>query len=134
MKSGTTQSAVAVTQIVASSVVRNLAKFTNVDDGVLAGGWTVITKKSHKAPRLKPKQARAGFNINKTRSPSLQSIERIDSIKKAQDVIIGNNIFYGPFVNDGTRRIRAYRFVERSVRTSQAELLALGIKIEVKRG
>ena len=123
-----------VTQVVVSSVARNLARFTNVDEGILAGGWTVIVKSGQKPPTLRPGGLKKDLPINKTRQISLKNGQRIDSIKGGQSVVIGNNIFYGQFVNDGTRTQRPSRFMQRGVRTSQAELNGLGIKTEVSSG
>ncbi len=122
-----------VMQVVASSVTRNLARFTNVLDGYLAGHWTVIVSPNQSVPSIKEGQVRTG-PINKTRQISLKNVELIDSIKAGHDVVIGNAVFYGPNVNSGTRFQRANNFVPRAARTSQAELALLGIKIEVING
>lgn len=121
-------------QAVASSVTQNLARFTNVDEGFLAGGWTVILKANSKVPTLRRGGSKKDLPINKTRQISLKNVERIDSIKGGQSIIIGNNIFYAEFVNDGTRNQRPSNFTRIAVRTSQAELKGLGINLEVSSG
>lgn len=121
-------------QLTVDRVVLNLARFTNVDDGILAGGWTVVLNPSQKIPTLMSGGDRKGLPTNKTRLPSLKNGQLISRITGNKDVVIGNNIFYAGFVNNGTRRIRPFKFMERSVATARQELSIIGIKTEVSSG
>ena len=132
VKSGKVQGA--VQQVTASRAIINLAKFTNVDDGILSGGWTVLLNASQKVPTLISGQDRKGLPINKSRRASLKNLDLIDKINGKSEVVLGNNIFYGKFVNSGTRTIRPFRFVQRAAQTTKAEMQALGIKVEVSNG
>ena len=118
-----------IQQIVTSSVARNLARFTPVQDGFLAGGWSVLTKPGQSLRNIiRQGQKRTGFT-NRSRNISLQNVERIDNIKGNTLVVLGNGVYYAPFVNNGTRSQRAQKFRETAVATSIRELQKLGIKV-----
>ena len=124
----------AAQQVVASSITRNLSRFTNLDEGYLTGGWTVILKQGQKVPTLLPGGDKSKLPINRSRRISLKNLSLIDKINGKSEVLVGNNIFYGKFVNSGTRTIRAYRFMQTAAATTRAEMRVLGIKVEVTNG
>lgn len=121
-----------IQKVVATSVMKNLARFTPVDEGFLAGGWSVITKPGQTFRNIiKRGQKRTGF-INRSRHVSLQNTKRIDNINGKKTVLIGNGVFYGPDVNFGTRKQRAQKFRETAVRTSILELKKKGLNVKVE--
>lgn len=118
-----------IQQVLTSSVTRNVMRFTPVIDGFLGGGWSVFIKPGQKAISIiRAGQPRTGFT-NRSRNISLQNVERIDNITGKTLVVIGNGVYYAPFVNNGTRKQRAQKFRERAVATSIREMAKLGIKV-----
>ena len=99
-----------------------MASFTNVDKGVLAANWQVVTSPS-----------RAGFNpgaSNKTRQPNASSIVALQVVDGKKTFYIINKTPYASYVNNGTKRIRPYRFVERAILQTQLELKKQRITIQ----
>lgn len=111
-------------QTVATLLLVNLMKYTNVDTGRLAGGWTVRLRGKSGGDKRSAK--------NKTRQPSAKNLVRIDKITGKTTVRLVNSVPYGRYVNDGTRKQVASNFVELALIATRAQLKRLGLTIKVK--
>ncbi|HHZ64112.1 MAG TPA: hypothetical protein EYN51_01210 [Flavobacteriales bacterium] len=103
-------------------VMTNLLKFTRVDSGVLAGGWTVRLRGSGGNPRAA---------ANRTRVPSAAQLAPIAKIKGTSTVTISNSVPYARFVNSGTRAQLPALFTELSVLLAARQLRALGLTTKI---
>jgi len=112
-------------QIAASILMKNLARFTPIDTGELAAGWTLNLKKG----------ARGGSTeLNRSKRVSIANLEKIDKINGKSDITITNDVEHGVYLNFGTKYIAARAFVQRAIAATKRELAALKIPVKIKIG
>lgn len=112
-------------QIAASILMKNLARFTPVDTGELAGGWVLNLKKGARG---------SSSTLNLSKRTSITNLEKIDKVNGKSDITITNDVEHGVYLNFGTRSIAARAFVQRALAATKRELAALKIPVKIRIG
>ena len=100
----------------------NLMRFTNVDKGELAGGWTV---------RLRGMGGNTRATVNRSRVPNPKQLAPIEKIKGKSTINISNSVPHARYVNSGTRYQIPSMFVEMAATVTKRQMKALGINIKI---
>ena len=107
---------------VVTLMLTNLLRLTNVDKGILAGGWTV---------KLRGSVGNRRAARNRSFLPNAKQFAPIDKIKGNSTVNIVNSVEYAGYVNRGTTSQPPSLFAERAALVTTRQLKALGIKLKV---
>ena len=107
-----------IQQITAATLLGNLAKYTDVDTGTLAGGWKLLLRKGKGSGGTIPKP-------NKTRYISPDNSDRVDRIDGRFDVQVINRVPYADEVNYGSGGKAPSNFVQKAILSTKVEVQAL---------
>lgn len=112
-------------QIAASVLMKHLARFTPVDTGELAGGWTLNLKAGIRG---------LSTVLNLSKRVSITNLEKIDKVDGKNDITITNDVKHGVYLNFGTRHIAARAFVQMALAATKRELATLKIPVKIRIG